>query len=588
MLCLTMARLVVVLALYCPLLAVTNASAPKPHIVMIIADDLGWNDLGFRKQNEKEVRTPVLDNLAKTGRVLENYYVQPTCSPTRASFMTGRYPVHTGVANAIPPDAAYGLPLNETTLAQLLRAQGYRTHAIGKWHLGFVSYAHTPTFRGFESFYGFYGGGEDYFVHRQHQAFDFRRDSREFCGKDCSHVATEDIGKYSTHLFADEAVKVISNHDLSQPLFLWLAFQAVHWPDMVPKEYSEPYAGVFDGDKEFGERRQLFAGMLACLDEGVGRVLDALRSQGMLEDTFLIFTTDNGGPSDRDRKDETPTGSSNTPLRGGKGTIYEGGTRGTAIVSGAGLADMGTPVTGLMHAVDWVPTLLGMIGANILPASTLPLDGENVWAGMSGHDCSKSPRTLQYYGVAQSYMHGPAVRLGNLKLVLAYPAGGYHEVRSPRGGALHPPSPTFLAKTIEGQIELEQRRQAWMARNYETAKTSLYDLEADVDEAVDIAQHRPEDVQNLLALLSVVEAHPACMDCSDPRCPAAAESQSSVQVDGKELRVWEPYCDEHYPPPQAPPAHFAAGTSIAKVAADSTARAIEAANDFWRGANVAS
>ena len=200
-------------------------------------------------------------------------YVQDVCSPSRATFMTGRFAMHHSIVDWIPPASAYGLPLNETTLAQKFKAAGYACHASGKWHLGFYKWGMTPTFRGFDSFVGFYSGGEDYFTHRSGAAYDFRRDPEPHCGLGCSQIAVDDMGRYSTTVFTEEAVRVVDSHDFnSKPLFLYLAYQGVHAPAQVPLQYIAPYNATITDPK-----RRVFAGMLSAVDEGIANVTSALK-----------------------------------------------------------------------------------------------------------------------------------------------------------------------------------------------------------------------------------------------------------------------------------------------------------------------
>ena len=261
------------------------ACGAQSHVLFIVVDDLGFDDVGFRSH---DIRTPAIDGLAQRGATLDQYYVQDVCSPSRATFMTGRYAMHHSIVDWIPPGSAYGLPLNETTMADAFLAAGYATHAVGKWHLGFYKWAFTPTFRGFQSYVGFYGGGENYFTHEAGPgAYDFRRDVQEKCGAGCSEVAWQEKGQYSTIVFATEATKVVQAHDTSKMLFLYLAFQGVHSPAEVPASYEDAYVGkIADG------KRRRFAGMLSCVDEGIGNVTAALDARGMLQDTLVVFTAD--------------------------------------------------------------------------------------------------------------------------------------------------------------------------------------------------------------------------------------------------------------------------------------------------------
>lgn len=184
--------------------------------------------------------TPTLNGLAQEGVLLDNYYVQPSCSPSRACFMSGRYPLHTGINNWLP-NVAVGLPLDEVTLADLLKTHGYSTHAIGKWHLGFYNWASTPTFRGFDSFYGFYEGSEDYFKHTTSH-FDLHRELTPRCGEGCSQLPWGDIGTYSALLFSNEAIVKIKANRASAakpPLFVCEALPSARPPaHFLARPYS--------------------------------------------------------------------------------------------------------------------------------------------------------------------------------------------------------------------------------------------------------------------------------------------------------------------------------------------------------------
>jgi len=242
------------------------AAAKQPNIVMVVVDDLGSHDLGF---TGSEIHTPSIDALAKEGLVLENYYVQRLCSPTRASFLSGRYPVHHGVDNWIPSANPWAVPEDNQYIAAHLSAAGYATHAIGKWHVGFSAWKYTPTFRGFDSFTGFYSGVEDYFTHIISGGYDMRHDVGANCGLNCSKILWSARGTYSTNVFGMAAVDIIHAHDTSKPMFLYLAFQGVHGPQEVPAKYVTPYMGK--------SKRPHFAGMISAVDEGVKvRVLSSL------------------------------------------------------------------------------------------------------------------------------------------------------------------------------------------------------------------------------------------------------------------------------------------------------------------------
>jgi len=210
----------------------SSVSNNPPNIVYILIDDLGFSDLGYTNSNPNVTfpATPTIDNLqaAANTRTLRNYYIEPVCSPSRSTIQTGLYPLHHGVVNWLKPEDAHGLPTNLTTMAEHLNDLGYVSHCVGKWHLGFHKDEYTPTFRGYDTFLGFYGGGEDYTTHVEGDGYDFRFDREAYCGvKNCSAVLSENVlNRYSTDVFGERAVDVITSHDPSEePLFMYLAFQ---------------------------------------------------------------------------------------------------------------------------------------------------------------------------------------------------------------------------------------------------------------------------------------------------------------------------------------------------------------------------
>ncbi|EGD83465.1 hypothetical protein PTSG_04073 [Salpingoeca rosetta] len=325
-------------------------SSSQPNIVFIVIDDLGFDDVGFKSH---QIKTPNID---------------------QASILSGRYAMHHGIVNWIPPKDSYGLPLNHTTLPQLLKNGGYDTHAIGKWHLGFYKWDYTPTFRGFNSFLGYYSGGENYFTHKNGPAYDMHRDPLPSCGQNCSQIAFDLQGQYSTTIFSDEAVRVIDDHIGPKPLFLYLAYQAVHEPAQAPQSYIDPYTDLIPD-----AQRRTFAGMLSCLDEGIGNVTRALKRNGFYNNTLIVFTTDNGGPI----LGGDSVGARNYPMRGGKHAVYEGGVRGIAFVHPPQntFVETGAGYHNLMHAADWLPTLCDAAGVECHTQQSL--DGVSHWDAMT-------------------------------------------------------------------------------------------------------------------------------------------------------------------------------------------------------------
>ena len=334
---------------------------PRPDIVFIIADDLGRNDVGFT--GGKEIRTPNLDALAARGAVLNQFYVHHVCTPTRAALMTGRYPIRYGLqVGVIRPWGQYGLPLEERTLPNALRDAGYYTAMTGKWHLGSFDKAYWPHARGFDSFHGHLFGAIDYNTHLRDGKPDWYRNDQPL----------NEEG-YSTHLIAREAVRVIGDRPKDKPLFLYVAFNAVHAPLQVPEKYEEPYGHLKD-------RRRTYAGMLAAMDEAVGRIVDAIEKSGRRNNTLFVFSSDNGGFNPGRVTD-------NGALRDGKHTLYEGGVRVCAFATWDGRIKPKSTIEQPLHMVDWYPTLLKLAGASL--DQKLPLDGRDAWPTIV--DGRKSP-----------------------------------------------------------------------------------------------------------------------------------------------------------------------------------------------------
>ena len=381
----TCSRLLPLILILIPVAAARAEPAPgRPNIVVILADDLGWADVGW---HGREIRTPRLDALANAGAKLEHFYVQPVCSPTRGALMTGRYPMRYGLqVGVVRPWAQYGLPLEERTLPQALREVGYETAICGKWHLGHVQTEYLPTHRGFEHQYGHYNGALDYFTHVRDGGFDWHRDDR----------ACRDEG-YSTHLIAREAVRRIEARDRSRRLFLYVAFNAAHAPHQVPDSYKQPYAPL-------AEPRRTYAGMVSALDEAVGKIADAIEREGLGRDTLILFASDNGGPA-------PGRVTSNGPLHGAKATVYEGGVRVPAFATWPGQIAPGTTANTPLHIVDWYPTLLKLAGAT--QVQPLPVDGRDAWGAIARGEPSPHEEIL-----LNSTPNGGAIRVGDWKLVL--------------------------------------------------------------------------------------------------------------------------------------------------------------------------
>lgn len=369
----------------------------RPHVVHIVADDLGWKDVGFNGCTD--IRTPNIDRLAAEGAVLEQFYAQPMCTPTRAAIMTGRYPYRYGLQTAVIPSvSAYGLDTTEWLMPQCLKEAGYRTAIVGKWHLGHADKRWWPRQRGFDYQYGAMIGELDYFTHDEHGVLDWFRDNEP--------VREEG---YTTTLLGRDAARLIEGHDPATPLYLYLAFNAPHTPYQAPQEYIDRYSSISD------PTRRTYAAMVACLDDEIGRVVGALERKGMRGNTLILFHSDNGGTRNAmfsgvmaDMEGVTLP-CDNGPFREGKGTLFEGGTRVCALANWPGRIAPGR-VDGLIHVVDLYPTLAALAGASTDKCK--PLDGLDVWETIARG--APSPRTEIVYNIEP--FRG-AIRQGNWKLI---------------------------------------------------------------------------------------------------------------------------------------------------------------------------
>lgn len=371
----------------------------KPNIVYIVADDLGWKDVGY---HGSDIKTPTIDGLAATGARLEQFYAQPMCTPTRACLMTGRYPLRYGLQTAVILSGhTYGLSTDEVLLPQVLKEAGYGTAIVGKWHLGHADPKYWPRQRGFDHQYGPIIGELDYFTHQQHGVVDWYRNN---------HIVKEE--GYTTTLLGNDAVKLIESHATATPLYLYLTFNAPHTPYQAPSEYLDRYPSIADPS------RRAYAASITAMDDQIARVLDALARRGMRDNTLVVFQSDNGGTRNAMFAGEGDMSKvkipcDNGPYRDGKGSLYEGGTRVCAIANWPGRINPGI-VNGMIHVVDMFPTIARLAGASM--AKCKPLDGLDVWGTISSGQVS--PRTEIVYNV-EPFRAG--LRQGEWKLVWRTP-----------------------------------------------------------------------------------------------------------------------------------------------------------------------
>jgi arylsulfatase A-like enzyme len=409
--------------------------ADRPNILLIVADDLGYADIGAN--GCKDVPTPNIDSLAKHGvRFTSGYVSGPYCSPTRAGLLTGRYQqrygheFNPGPAQNTPPDV--GLSLAETTLADRLKAQGYATALVGKWHLGYDAKFH-PQRRGFDEYFGFLGGAHSYL-----KANDANNPILR---------GTEPVKQvtYTTDMFGDEAVSFIERQR-GKSWFLYLAFNADHGPMEANEKYLARVPHIQD------PLRRTFAAMHTALDDNVGRVLATLKKHKLEDHTLIFFISDNGAPTG-------VNASRNDPLRGFKAQTWEGGIRVPFIVQWQGKLPAGKVYDPPVIQLDIQPTALAALGVGVKPE--WKLDGVNLLPYLTGKN-NQPPHTALYWRFGEML----AIRMGDWKLVKAPGAGTEAGGVARRGKA-----------TAEG--------------------AHLYNLAADVGEQNNLADREPAKVKQL-------------------------------------------------------------------------------------------
>lgn len=389
-------------------------AAEKPNIVILLADDLGWGDVGY---HGGEIATPRIDALAAEGVELDQFYSFPVCSPTRAGLMTGRYPIRYGAMRTVfPPWRQGGLDTAEVTLADVLGKIGYgRRGVFGKWHLGHSDVRYHPLRRGFTDFYGHYNGAIDYFTHEREGVLDWHR----------GFATNRDQG-YSTDLIAQQAARFIRDASGDgAPFLCYVPFNAPHSPfqakpeDMAPYQDLEAIQDERSSDSPEAQQaaknlerrrtnRRILAGMIAGLDRGVGVVLDAVADAGVADNTLVLFFSDNGGVAGI---------GSNAPLRGDKATVFEGGTRVPAAIRWpAGLEGGGRKVEAPIGVIDVLPTLMAVVGVEDHRGK--PLDGLNVWPAVTGRQKRLDRELYSYIGARGEATEQVSYRAGDWKLVV--------------------------------------------------------------------------------------------------------------------------------------------------------------------------
>lgn len=438
--------------------------AAPPNVLLIVSDDQGYSDLGSLKR--RPVNTPTLDRLAREGVTATNFYVTwPACTPSRGSILTGRYPQRNGLYDmvrndmvnyghryrwdeyAVSPEMTLGLDGREKTIGDLLRAAGYKTGVVGKWDMGQAK-RYLPIQRGFDFFYGHGNNGIDYYTHERYGV------PSMFAGNERT---TADKGVYATELFRREAIRFVKANQ-GNPWFLYLCFNAPHGASsfasdnpgekkgagvQAPDEYVKPYlsAGIRD-------RLARYYGAVTCMDDAIGSLLAVLREQGVEKNTLILFLSDNGGAGD------------NQPLRGKKGSLWEGGLRSPFIAYWPERLPAQRTTHELLTGLEILPTILA--AASVAAPAEIKLDGYDMLATLRGE--KPSERTAMFW----QQRSDKAARVGHLKWIESSKGSG------------------------------------------------LFDLASDLGETKDLSSERPDDVARIRAQFAAWRSE---MDAAEPRGP---------------------------------------------------------------------
>lgn len=463
--------------LLAPLAAIHAAGAPqeRPNVLFILADDLGWGDL--RCFGNPHIDTPTLDALAKVGaRLTAHYSPSPLCAPARAAYLTGRFNHRTGAVDVPSNRGLDRIDLSEKTFGDFFRHAGYATALIGKWHNGLYCRDHLPHRRGFDLFYGFPNGGQDYWKWNL-----LRNDE-----------AVPHDGRYLTDALNDEAIDFIRGRK-GAPFALFLAHHAPHSPLQAPEELVKKYRDRLGPDATEGVA--VTYAMIEAMDAGLARVFETLRDEGLWDKTIIVFTSDNGPWLGRDSQ----LGSQkrfNGLFAGQKQDVLEGGIRVPCIVAWPGHIPPGQVIETPVHGCDWMPTLFGLTGRTA-PDGAKPFDGLNLLPLLLGNPdpaatpaLAKRPLFFQRNRYAPVSHANAAIREGRWKL---YWPGDEASLKKDSGRD----NPSYLRGIVQPHWEMPLDRQLDPATTSPQPPPRLYDLDADPAEKHDLAAAHPEIVQSL-------------------------------------------------------------------------------------------
>ncbi|XP_070553418.1 arylsulfatase B-like [Ptychodera flava] len=453
----------------------------QPHIVFLLSDNSGWADVEWNDP-VGVMKTPNMNDLARNGVILNQTYVQPVCTPTRAAFMTGYYPFRYGLGHAmIMPAQPMYLSKEYKLLPEYLKELGYTNHIVGKWHLGFCRWDVTPLERGFDSHFGIYNGLIDYYT----QSVSIFDPVKQLFGQDPGETGLDfqdntgsmfhHQGTHASEHIGKRAVDLIERHNPDVPMFLYMSFLLPHFPFQAPDRFTNMYAPLpVPG-------LQQYRGMISMIDEAIGNITNALKANDMYEDTVIVYLSDNGGPW---------FFGTQWPLRGAGGSPFEGGIRSPGFVHSPWLEKTGYVNNEVIHISDFFPTILSLAGGEPDPN----LDGVDVWETISKNKPSTRTTTVLHY---DTHPVSPctSIRVGRYKII----DGRYDVVRNITFNVDNLPSDTWFPPP-----ELQNPD----VPNVQAPKvgTQLFDIEADPREINNLADSMPEKVAELLQIAADITA----------------------------------------------------------------------------------
>ena len=479
------------------------AQSTKPNIVFVLVDDWGYADVGFRNP---AILSPNFDSLMKSGLLLDRHYVFKYCSPSRASFLTGRWPHHVHQWNP-QITATVGLNLNMTLIPAKLKQAGYQTHMIGKWHEGLMTEDYLPVNRGFDTSSGFLGGGEDHMTQKSGCAVDFWKNN----GPDKRN------GTYDAYIYKDDLTDVFNNVDSSKPFFLYLPLHNVHGPIEAPDDWKNKYA-----ENSTCEQRRTYQAMVSVADNVTGQVEQLLKQKKMWENTLMVVSADNGG---------APCSGSNYPLKGCKGTFFEGGVRSLAFANGGLIPDKmrGKSTGGFIHIADWYTTFCKLAGVDPTDSGTgkFPVDGMDVWPIITGEtDKTLHEEIVLGFNFTYNGKERPnqgAIIVGNYKLIIG------HQSLQPKDNCDYNMWTPIDYPCTNGPIGVD------------CDPNCLFDIVNDPEERDDLSKKLPKKVTELLDRYNSYSKEPRDMQDQGHHStvlPVSKEACAYVQKNGG---YWQPF-----------------------------------------------